>query len=73
MERKAVDSSNIASVGYDAANKILEVEFKVGSIYQYSDVPPDLAEKMVKAESPGRFLNQYVKPVFSGKRVGAAA
>lgn len=39
MERQYVSSSNIASIGYDASDMILEVEFLNGAIYQYYDVP----------------------------------
>jgi len=41
MKRQAVESSNLASVGYDVENEILEVEFKHGRVYQYFDVPKD--------------------------------
>ena len=39
MERIAVSSSNLASVGYDEANSVLEIEFNHGGVYQYYDVP----------------------------------
>ena len=37
MYRIPVSSSNLASVGYEGG--ILEIEFKSGSVYQYSGVP----------------------------------
>lgn len=39
MDRETVQSSNIASVGYDLSSSTLEIEFKSGGIYQYSGVP----------------------------------
>ena len=39
LERKAVRSTNIASVGYDAGTKTLEIEFRSGGVYQYAGVP----------------------------------
>jgi hypothetical protein len=39
MTRTPVISSQIASVGYDAASKKLHVEFKGGSVYEYDNVP----------------------------------
>lgn len=33
MERENVSSSNLASVGYDEENEILEIEFNHGGIY----------------------------------------
>lgn len=61
MERQYVSSSNIASIGYDAAEQILEVEFNNGSIYQYYDVPESIYDGLMSASSHGKFLNANVK------------
>ena len=61
MKRVAVESSNLASVGYSAKLGVLEVEFKSGSIYQYQDVPEALARGLRRAKSKGRYLNQRIK------------
>ena len=39
MEREQVESSNLASVGYDAVNVVLVIEYNNGGIYQYFDDP----------------------------------
>jgi len=69
MDRKPVDSSNLVSVGYDADERILEVEFKGGAIYQYLDVPATVAQGLETAGSPGKFLNAEVKPTYSFRRL----
>lgn len=61
MERLPVQSSDLASVGYDAETLTLEVEFNSGSIYQYSGVPLDIYEGLMSAGSKGRFFNQFIK------------
>lgn len=71
MDRKAVNSSNIQSVGYDPNRKVLEVEFKNGGVYQYDGVPQDMADAFVGAESLGRFLQTRIKPAFPARRMGA--
>ena len=38
MKRQSVESSNLASVGYDEEKQILEVQFKHGGVYQYFEV-----------------------------------
>lgn len=63
MQREAVDSSNIASMGYDTEHMVLEVEFRNGSIYHYVEVSPDLWVAMQEAPSAGQFLNQSIKPI----------
>lgn len=61
MERQYVSSSNIASIGYDASDMILEVEFLNGAIYQYYDVPQSLYDGLMSASSHGSYLDAYVK------------
>jgi hypothetical protein len=61
MIRQPVSSSNVASVGYDAASGTLEVEFLSGGVYQYYNVPPDVHAALVSASSVGGFLARNVK------------
>lgn len=61
MERKYVSSSNIVSIGYDANDMILEVEFKSGAVYQYYDVPQHIYDGLMAASSHGSYLDVYVK------------
>lgn len=70
MERYSVASSNIASIGYDAASQTLEIEFQNGTIYQYYGVPENMYEQLMQAGSKGRFLNTYIKNAFGYSRVG---
>jgi len=57
MNRTPVTSSNIRSIGYDPQSSILEIEFTSGDIYQYFDVPESIYQGLLRAVSPGRFLN----------------
>jgi hypothetical protein len=61
MNRVSFSSSNLASAGYDADCKILEIEFQNGSIYQYFDVPEKLYIGLVSAASHGRYFDAYIK------------
>lgn len=61
MERINVVSSNIRSVGYDAFDMVLEVEFNNGTVYQYYDVPEALYKGLMSADSHGKFLTEYIK------------
>lgn len=69
MERASVTSSSIVSVGYDAAQAILEVEFCNGSIYQYSDVTLDQHRALMGAESKGTHFNLHVRDRHPYRRV----
>ena len=64
MPRKPIRSSNIASIGYDAASYTLEVEFRSGSVYQYYSVPKSVYMGLMNASSHGTYLAHYVKGVY---------
>lgn len=61
MNRQSVESSNIASIGYDAENEILEIEFNQGGIYQYFDVPENVYEELMSASSHGQYFDRNIK------------
>jgi hypothetical protein len=61
MERIPVQSSDLASVGYDLESATLEVEFLKGAVYQYYGVPESVYNGLMNAPSKGRFLDQFVK------------
>ena len=62
MRRQRLDSTSLASVGYDPAKNLLEVEFRNGGIYQYLEVDDHEYDGFREAESKGRFLNTEIKP-----------
>ena len=70
MNRDAVASSNVASIGYDAPTQTLEVEFVKGSVYQYYGVPEEMYRSIKNASSKGRFLNIYIRDSYPYSRVG---
>ena len=61
MERIPITSSNIASIGYDSAKMILEIEFQVGGIYQYYNVPQSVFEDMKNSSSKGAYFDREIK------------
>lgn len=66
MERQAVSSSNIASVGYEETSETLEVEFsKNGRVYQYLNVPSFMFERLMQANSVGTFFNAEIKSAYT--------
>jgi hypothetical protein len=69
MERVQVSSSNVESVGFDEGSETLEVAFKNGTIYQYFDVPENVYEGLVGADSVGGYLAANIKGVYRYSRV----
>lgn len=69
MRRQPVTSSNIAEIGYDEGQRVLEILFSNGSLYQYFDVPPQIFNELMQASSVGKYLNSNIKSHFRYARV----
>lgn len=68
MLRLAVSSQIIASIGYDADRRMLEVEFRNGWIYEYDDVPQSVYAELMAATSHGHYLKQQIVDRFPTRR-----
>lgn len=71
MKRQPVVSSNLASIGYDAATSTLEVEFRQGGLYRYSGVPGTVHAELMAADSHGKYFDINVKKAgYPYQRIG---
>ncbi len=61
MRLDTVESNMIHAIGYDPETQILEIIFNEGSIYQYGDVPPQVYEAFMRAESKGNFFIEHIR------------
>lgn len=59
MNRKPVESSNIVSIGHE--DKVLEVEFLNGSIYQYKPITEAGYKALLEADSIGSFFYKNIR------------
>lgn len=69
IQRQAVQSSNIKSLGHDGST--LEVEFVNGSIFRYHEVPADVFQGVLGADSVGKAFRTKVKGGFGAERLTA--
>lgn len=69
MQRTAVSSSNVASVGYDPNSSTLEIEFNNGAVYQYFDVNENVYKELIIASSVGGYLAANIKGKYRFSRV----
>lgn len=67
MDRTPVQSSNLAAIGYE--NEVLEIEFKNGVVYAYSDFPAEEWEALNSAPSVGGFFSAFIRGKYTGVRV----
>lgn len=61
MDHTAVQSSTIASIGYDPESRTLEVAFHHGSVYAYSGVPEHVYLGLRSAASVGKYFHSNVR------------
>ena len=68
MRRRRIESTAIASVGYDSTMSILEIEFTSGDVYEYFAVPPSVHHALLAAESPGRFFQSRIREKYPDRQ-----
>jgi len=69
VHRLPVDSSAIASVGYDRDTCVLEIEFVEGDVYQYFAVPRRVHRELLAADSMGRYFQSQIRDRYGYQRV----
>lgn len=67
MIRHRVSSSDIYSIGYESGT--LEIEFNSGGIYQYYNVPLQIAQGLMSATSHGRYFHSVIKDHYAYRRI----
>jgi len=69
MRATAVRSTTFATVVYDEARELLQLEFLSRAIYQYFGVPRAVHEALLSAPSKGSYFNQAIRGWFPFCRV----
>jgi len=67
MRRTSVESEAMRSVGFHEGT--LEIEFIQGDVYRYFDVPSEVYEALMRAESHGAFLSNSIRDRFRFARL----
>jgi KTSC domain len=69
MNGTAVESTTLATIAYDEARGVLQLEFRSRTIYQYLGVPAIVHQALLIAPSKGSFFNQAIRGRFAYKRL----
>ena len=69
MNRTPIKSSNINSIGYEEKEKILEIEFHSGGVYQYLNVEKGVYTQLMNAPSKGTFFHNFIKDKYTTRKV----
>jgi lysyl-tRNA synthetase class 2 len=73
MKITAVESSTLATVGYDEGSALLELEFRGGAVYRYFAVPSAEHDSLLAAGSKGRHFNERIRGRYPFARVNGQA
>lgn len=69
MERMSLISSNVASVGHDSEQKVLEVEFRDSTVYRFKGVPTHVYISLLRADSHGQYIVSNIKGRYRQEKV----
>jgi hypothetical protein len=64
MHVATVDSTTLATVAYDEATEVLQLEFCSRAVYLYFDVPAAVHQALLGASSKGAYFNQAIRGRF---------
>lgn len=71
MERQYVESSMIASIGYNSDSSTLEIEFKKnGAVWQYYDFSESTYFEFIGSSSVGKFFLAHIKGQYTENQIG---
>lgn len=65
--RTALNSSALKSAAYHAPTQTQLIEMTNGKVLVHPDLPPELHEGLVNAESKGKFYNENIRPRYQTK------
>ena len=64
MEMHSVESSNVAQIGHDTSSRTLRILFHSGGTYQYFNVPNDVFDNFLRADSKGKYFHENIKDIY---------
>jgi hypothetical protein len=64
MHVTAVESTTLATVAYDKARGLLQLEFRSRAIYQYFGVGAAAHQALLGAPSKGSYFNRFIRGRF---------
>ncbi len=66
---KGKKSSRILKMSYIKSKKLLTITFNSGAIYEYYDVPMEVTDGIIQADSLGKYFDKNIKGIYNYRRV----
>jgi KTSC domain len=69
MKLKPLDSEMLVAAGYNQKSHSLIAVFRTGETYRYKNVPLFVYERLLSADSKGKFMHKYILGRFDYERL----
>jgi len=69
MEMKKVNGGKLRAIGYDASQRLLQVELEGGSVLQYSGVPQDTYRRLASSGAMASFYRDNIEEEYTVRRL----
>lgn len=69
MTMQNVESTNVKSVGHDAATGTMRIEFRNGGTYDFPGVSPEDHAAFLASDSKGKHFHKHIRSVFPATKV----
>jgi hypothetical protein len=56
-------------MSYIKSKKLLTITFNSGAIYEYYDVPMEVTDGIIQADSLGKYFDKNIKGIYNYRRV----
>jgi hypothetical protein len=69
VEVEITRSGMISKITYDESEKLLTLTFASGGAYSYKDVPKEVFDGLLAAESAGKYFHAHIKGKYDADKV----
>ena len=69
MEMKKINSGKLRAIGYDALNRLLQVQLDDGSTLEYSGVGDQIWQRLSSSGAAWSYYRDNIEEEFTAKRV----
>ena len=69
MEMKKVNGGKLRAIGYDAAQRLLQVEMEGGSVLQYIGVSQETFRRLASSGSMASYFRDNIEEEYPARRV----
>jgi KTSC domain len=61
----------LEAAAYDRSQALLQLSFRNGTSYRYSDVPAEVYDQLLLAESKGKYFNLHIRNRYVYTKISA--